>query len=103
MVCGCREGEKIDAGTETNSNLYHELYYHFLGTDQSEDVLCWRDQDNPKHMFGSKVTDDGKVTSLLVMLHFKFSYDAESLSFGFEFRSNHYVLFFSNAVLDHGN
>lgn len=61
VCCCCREGEKIDAGTETNSNLYHELYYHFLGTDQSEDVLCWRDQENPKHMFGSKVTDDGKV------------------------------------------
>lgn len=65
VVCFCREGDKIDAGTETNSNLYHELYYHFLETDQSEDVLCWRDQDNPKHMFGSKVTDDGKVKPLI--------------------------------------
>ncbi|KFK33504.1 hypothetical protein AALP_AA5G021500, partial [Arabis alpina] len=54
------EGEKIYVGTETNSNLYHELYYHFLGTDQSSDVLCWRDHENPKYMFGSKVTDDGK-------------------------------------------
>uniref|UniRef100_A0A1J3DDR7 Prolyl endopeptidase n=1 Tax=Noccaea caerulescens TaxID=107243 RepID=A0A1J3DDR7_NOCCA len=61
-----QEGEKIDAGTETNSNLYHELYYHFLGTDQSEDVLCWRDQDNPKHMFGSKVTDDGKYLIMTI-------------------------------------
>ncbi|ESQ34759.1 hypothetical protein EUTSA_v10006924mg [Eutrema salsugineum] len=61
-----QEGEKIDAGTETNSNLYHELYYHFLGTDQSEDVLCWRDQENPKHMFGSKVTDDGKYLIMTI-------------------------------------
>ncbi|EOA36816.1 hypothetical protein CARUB_v10008428mg [Capsella rubella] len=60
------EGEKIDAGTETNSNLYHELYYHFLGTDQSQDVLCWRDQENPKHMFGSKVTDDGKYLIMII-------------------------------------
>lgn len=58
----CREGEDIDAGTETNSNLYHELYYHFLGTDQSQDILCWRDHENPKYMFGAEVTDDGKVT-----------------------------------------
>lgn len=57
-----RDGEGIDAGTETNSNLYHELYYHFLGTDQSQDILCWRDRENPKYMFGAGVTDDGKVT-----------------------------------------
>uniref|UniRef100_A0A1J3DV43 Prolyl endopeptidase n=1 Tax=Noccaea caerulescens TaxID=107243 RepID=A0A1J3DV43_NOCCA len=55
-----KEGEDIDAGTETNSNLYHELYYHFLGTDQSQDILCWRDHENPKYMFGAEVTDDGK-------------------------------------------
>ena len=57
----CREGENLDAGTETNSNLYHELYYHFLGTDQSEDILCWRDPENPKYMLEADVTDDGKV------------------------------------------
>ncbi|XP_010539814.1 PREDICTED: prolyl endopeptidase-like isoform X2 [Tarenaya hassleriana] len=55
-----KEGENIDAGTETNANLYHELYYHFLGTDQSQDILCWRDHDNPKYLFGANVTDDGK-------------------------------------------
>ncbi|CAK9879415.1 unnamed protein product [Sphagnum jensenii] len=32
----------IDAGTEIEKNLFHELYYHLLNTDQSEDVLCWR-------------------------------------------------------------
>ncbi|ESQ27517.1 hypothetical protein EUTSA_v10018135mg [Eutrema salsugineum] len=55
-----KEGEDIDAGTETNSNLYHELYYHSIGTDQSQDILCWRDHENPKYMFGAEVTDDGK-------------------------------------------
>ncbi|KAG2692880.1 hypothetical protein I3760_08G072400 [Carya illinoinensis] len=59
-----KEGEGIDAGTETNSNLYHELYYHFLGTDQSEDILCWRDSENPKYSFGADVTDDGKYVLL---------------------------------------
>jgi hypothetical protein len=57
----CREGENLDAGTETNANLYHELCYHFVGTDQSEDIQCWRDSENPKYMFGAGVTDDGKV------------------------------------------
>lgn len=56
-------GEKLDAGTETNANLDRELYYHFLGTDQPEDILCWKDADNPKHSFDAQVMDDGKVTN----------------------------------------
>ncbi|CAI9116993.1 OLC1v1018298C3 [Oldenlandia corymbosa var. corymbosa] len=55
-----KEGDNLDAGTETNANLHHELYYHFLGTDQSEDLLCWNDPDNPKHTRGASVTEDGK-------------------------------------------
>ncbi|OVA16005.1 Peptidase S9 [Macleaya cordata] len=61
-----KEGEQLDAGTETNSNLYHELYYHFLGTDQSQDVLCWKDPENPKYMFGAQVMDDGKHILLYI-------------------------------------
>ncbi|KAK6115705.1 hypothetical protein DH2020_007974 [Rehmannia glutinosa] len=57
------DGE-LDAGTETNVNLHHELYYHFLGTDQSEDILCWSDPDNPKHTRSASVTDDGKYVLL---------------------------------------
>ncbi|KAF8377751.1 hypothetical protein HHK36_031136 [Tetracentron sinense] len=61
-----KEGENLDAGTETNANLNHELYYHFLGTDQSQDVLCWRDPDNPKYLSGAEVTDDGKYVLLYI-------------------------------------
>ncbi|XXG86339.1 hypothetical protein AAC387_Pa11g1255 [Persea americana] len=61
-----REGEQLDAGTETNINLNQELYYHFLGTDQSQDILCWRDPKNPKHLFEAQVTDDGKYVLLYV-------------------------------------
>ncbi|KAL0432315.1 UNVERIFIED_CONTAM: Prolyl endopeptidase [Sesamum latifolium] len=57
-------GKKLDAGTETNANLHHELYYHFLGSDQSDDILCWSDPDNPKHTRSAKVTDDGKYVLL---------------------------------------
>ncbi|KAI3875824.1 hypothetical protein MKX03_023747 [Papaver bracteatum] len=61
-----KQGEQLDKGTETNSNLNHQLYYHFLGTDQSEDVLCWKDPENPKFMFGAQVMDDGKHVLLYI-------------------------------------
>ena len=60
-----REGDNLDAVTETNANLNHELYYHFLSTDQSEDILCWKDPDNPKHTRSASVTEDGQVMNLL--------------------------------------
>ncbi|GFP98254.1 prolyl endopeptidase [Phtheirospermum japonicum] len=58
------DGEKLDAGTETHANLNHEVYYHFLGTDQSEDILCWSDPENPKHTRVASVTEDGKYVLL---------------------------------------
>ncbi|XP_022860388.1 prolyl endopeptidase-like [Olea europaea var. sylvestris] len=59
-----KDGAKLDAGTETSVNLHHELYYHFLGTDQSEDILCWNDPDHPKHTRTASVTEDGKYVLL---------------------------------------
>ncbi|WOL10771.1 prolyl endopeptidase-like [Canna indica] len=59
-----KEGSELDAGTETNINLNHELYYHFLGTDQSNDILCWRDPEHPKYLFSASVTNDGKYVLL---------------------------------------
>ena len=35
-------------GSETTSNLNQKLYYHRLGTDQAEDVLCVQFTDHPK-------------------------------------------------------
>ncbi|XP_028114439.1 prolyl endopeptidase-like [Camellia sinensis] len=56
-----KESENLDARTETSANLNHEVYYHFLGTNQSEDILCCRYLENPKHKFCNCVTDDGKI------------------------------------------
>ncbi|XP_071712041.1 uncharacterized protein [Rutidosis leptorrhynchoides] len=61
-----KEGENLDAGTETNANLDHQLYYHFLGTDQSEDILCWENPDNPQYTVGASVTEDGKFVLLYI-------------------------------------
>ncbi|KAL9225736.1 hypothetical protein vseg_001626 [Gypsophila vaccaria] len=60
------EGQVTDAGTETNANLNHEVYYHFLGTDQSEDILCWKDPENPRQFLGADITDDGKYLLLYI-------------------------------------
>ncbi|CAN6268887.1 unnamed protein product [Urochloa humidicola] len=59
-------GEALDSGIKTDVNLNHEVYYHFLGTDQSEDVLCWRDPDHPKYIYIPEVTEDGKYVILSV-------------------------------------
>ncbi|XP_058098413.1 uncharacterized protein LOC131243234 [Magnolia sinica] len=61
-----KEGEQLDAGTETNINVNHEVYYHFLGTDQSQDILCWKDPEHPKWSFSAEVTEDGKYLLLSI-------------------------------------
>ncbi|OIT27185.1 PREDICTED: prolyl endopeptidase-like [Nicotiana attenuata] len=58
------DGESLDAGTETHANLNHEVYYHRLGTDQSDDILCWKDPENPKCTRSASVTEDGKYVLL---------------------------------------
>ncbi|KAL5984100.1 hypothetical protein ACLOJK_018202 [Asimina triloba] len=61
-----REGDQSDAGSEMNLNIGQELRYHFLGTDQSQDVLCWKDPENPKWTFDADITDDGKYLILYI-------------------------------------
>lgn len=45
-------------GTETSTNLHQKLYFHVLGTPQSEDVLCAEFPDHPKWMAGAEVFHD---------------------------------------------
>ncbi|KAG6487902.1 hypothetical protein ZIOFF_056640 [Zingiber officinale] len=84
-----KQGTELDAGTETNINLNHELYYHFLGTDQSEDILCWRDPEHPKYTFSGSVTNDGKYVLLQIdegcdPVNKLYYCDLQSLSSGLE-------------------
>ncbi|XP_070534637.1 prolyl endopeptidase-like isoform X2 [Ptychodera flava] len=53
-------------GTETTANLHQKLYYHRLGTKQSEDILCAEFPENPKWMSGAELSDDGRYIVLSV-------------------------------------
>mgnify|MGYP005811096783 CR=1 FL=1 len=49
------DGSKLSALTNN-----HKLYYHKLGTPQSEDKLIFGDDKNPRRYVGAGVTEDGK-------------------------------------------
>ncbi len=49
------EGEAL-----TQKNEFQKLYFHKLGTPQSEDVLVYERKDQPRWGFGGWVTEDGR-------------------------------------------
>ncbi len=52
---------EFSKGTETDANQNGQLWYHRVGTEQSEDELIIdRDPHEPKAMFGPELSDDGK-------------------------------------------
>ncbi|XP_066498602.1 prolyl endopeptidase-like [Hoplias malabaricus] len=53
-------------GTETTSNLNQKLFYHVIGTSQSEDVLVAEFPDNPKWHSNVTVSDDGRYAVLSI-------------------------------------
>lgn len=56
---------KVD-GTETSANENHKLYYHRLGTNQSEDVLCAEFLDEPKWRLSAIVSECGRYLIVAV-------------------------------------
>ena len=49
-----------------DANYFHKLYYHRLGTAQSEDKLIYDRPDNKELGFGGDVTDDGHYLIITV-------------------------------------
>lgn len=49
-------------------NYYQKLYYHRLGTSQSEDILIYHRPDQKKWGFSGGVTEDGKYLIISVWL-----------------------------------
>ncbi len=55
------EGDELK-GTNENS----KIYYHQVGTAQSEDVLIYEDKNHPEWGFGAQVTDDNEFLIIYV-------------------------------------
>ena len=49
-----------------DTNYFQKLYYHRLGTPQSEDKLIYERPDNKELLFGGNVTDDGHYLIITV-------------------------------------
>ena len=52
------------SGTGTTKDENAMLFFHRLGTAQSEDVLVYQDPEHPAYMFSPSITDDGKYLLL---------------------------------------
>ncbi|MGB0806541.1 MAG: prolyl oligopeptidase family serine peptidase [Salibacteraceae bacterium] len=71
--------EAPTAGDELSAeNKFHSVYYHEIGTQQSEDKLVYRDESDPNLYHGISVTEDEKFLVLYVYqgtdnidIHFK--------------------------------
>ncbi|XP_017493295.1 PREDICTED: prolyl endopeptidase-like, partial [Rhagoletis zephyria] len=46
-------------GTETTECTYQKLYYHRIGTPQTEDVLVYERPDEPNYRFNASISDCG--------------------------------------------
>jgi prolyl oligopeptidase len=55
----CRYDEPREGRLE-GANFWQKIYYHRLGTDQSEDVLVYDEPDDKEMGFFPHVTDDGR-------------------------------------------
>jgi prolyl oligopeptidase len=49
-------------------NYYQKLYYHKLGTPQSEDILIYHRPDRKEWMFGGDVSEDGRYLIISIDL-----------------------------------
>ncbi len=61
-----RFNEPEDGNELKGVNLNSKVYYHKVGTPQSDDVLIYEDPENPGRSFNARVTEDEKTLVLNV-------------------------------------
>ena len=55
-----------EAGKEfSNANEFHKVYYHKLGTPQSQDKIAYEDPEQPLHFHTAAVAEDGSAIAIL--------------------------------------
>ncbi|CAH0474601.1 unnamed protein product [Peronospora belbahrii] len=57
---------ELEKGTETDSNMNHQLWYHTLHTSQTQDKLVFAYPSDPTFVVGAQVSDDGNKLLLYV-------------------------------------
>ncbi len=50
----------------TNQNRFHKVYYHKIGTPQSEDKLIYEDPEHPLRNAGAGLSEDGRYLVLVL-------------------------------------
>ncbi len=64
-----RYDEPKDGNSLKTANTFQKLYFHRLGTKQSEDLAIYQDKDHPDWLIGGEVTDDGRYL-VITISHF---------------------------------
>ncbi|MFQ3580576.1 S9 family peptidase [Chloracidobacterium validum] len=63
-----RYDEPKEGNLLQSTNYYQKLYYHRIGTPQSEDQLVYERKDHKEWGFGGYVTDDGRYLGIAVTM-----------------------------------
>lgn len=58
--------EEPSGSALSQSNQFHKVYFHQLGTKQEKDVLVFEDKNNANYNFGASVTDDENYLSITI-------------------------------------
>ncbi|KAF5372042.1 hypothetical protein D9615_008071 [Tricholomella constricta] len=59
--------EDAKDGIETGGDINAMVYYHRVGTPQSEDIMIYSDKQNPEWMWSVDISDDGKYIIMYTM------------------------------------
>jgi prolyl oligopeptidase len=111
-----RYDEPKEGAAFQSLNLNQKIYYHRVGTPQSDDVLVYQRPDQPEYGFGTSVSEDGrylvistwKGTDAKNLVHFRDLSDPyaipmpiiENMEFEFEFVGNDGPIFYFKTSSD---